>query len=115
MTSIMACVVIASPDSASTLAAASRALVFLGLGSFGALVPLVLVGAAGSGTGSPEVAASGWADVGAGGSPADASGVGGIAASGGASAATGACACSGSGAGDWASAASAGLAPFLGL
>src|SRR5437762_1792184 len=55
MASIMACVVIASPDSASTLAAASRALVFLGLGSLGALFPLVLPGAAGS----ADVAASG--------------------------------------------------------
>ena len=47
--SIMAWVVIASPDSASTLAAASRALVFLALGSFAAFLFLVLAGAAGSG------------------------------------------------------------------
>src|SRR2546429_1211471 len=46
MASIMACVVIASPDSASTLAAASRALVFLGLGSFAAFLALVWAGAA---------------------------------------------------------------------
>src|SRR5207237_10409703 len=104
----------APPHSASTLAAASRALVFLGLGSFGALFPLVLAGAAGSGGASAGIAASDWAGAGAGDSAAGASGAGGSAASSGVSAGTVAGGCSGSGAGGWAWT-SAGLAPFLGL
>src|SRR5437867_2604788 len=135
MASIMACVVIASPDSASTLAAASRALVFLGLGSFAAFLALVWAGAAASGAAASGAAASGAADsgaadsgatstdlvtsagvdAGAGGSAVGCSGRGGAAASGGVSIATGDSGGTGGSvaAGTWTSGASAGLRPFL--
>src|SRR5436309_13390784 len=62
----MACAVIASPDSASTLAAASRALSFLGLASLGVLFALVVAGLGGSLTGSVvALVPSGWAVWGA--------------------------------------------------
>src|SRR5262245_60768424 len=90
----MACVVMASPASPSTLAAASRALVFLGLGSFACFtvsLVLVLAGTAGSGA-AASAAASGVActgvvasagiDSGAGGSAVGCSGAGGATASG---------------------------------
>src|SRR5438093_2333330 len=130
MASIMACVVIASPDSASTLAAASRALVFLGLGSFAAFLALVWAGAAASGAAASGAADSGAADsgatstdvvtsagvdAGAGGSAVGCSGRGGAAASGGVSIATGDSGGTGGSvaAGTWTSGASAGLRPFL--
>src|SRR5207245_392891 len=125
MASIMACVVIASPDSASTLAAASRALLCLGLASFAAFLALVWAGAAASGAAasgaadsgatSTDVVTSAGVDAGAGGSAVGCSGVGGAAASGGVSIATGDSGGTGGSvaAGTWTSGASAGLRPFL--
>src|SRR5262245_21045098 len=88
----MACVVIASPASASTLAAASRALAFLGLGSLATFLAFVLAGAARaesvplgpgvSGAASNAVVVSEGDASGGGGSATGASGVGSSAAGG---------------------------------
>src|SRR5438105_3361994 len=110
----MAWVVIAAPDSDSTLAAASRALAFLGLASFGAF--LVLAGGADSGPASAGLVGSGAMSAAAG-SAAAGSGAGGTIASAGGSLATAASGWAGGsvGAGTGISGASAGLMPFFGL
>src|SRR5437762_2106670 len=116
MASIMACVVIASPDSASTLAAASRALAFLGLACVGGFFVLVLAGAAGSGATSAGLVGSGALSTDAG-PAATVSGAGGTIASAGgwlAAAASG-WSCGSVGTGTGTSGGSAGLVRFFGL
>src|SRR5438552_12439260 len=114
MASIMACVVIASPVSASTLAAASRALAFLGFGSFGPVLGLAWAGAAASDSALTELVGSGAISAAAG-SAAASSGAGGTAAAGGGSLATGVSGwnCGSVGADTWTSGASASFAAFL--
>src|SRR5438876_189474 len=111
----MAWVVIASPDSASTLAAASRALVFLGLGSFGAFLALVFAGAAASGATGSGVTSSGTVASAGVDSGSGCSGVGGAAASRGVSPVASDSGWTGGSvaAGAWTSGASAGLRPFF--